>query len=131
MPRLSGSNRSRLSAANPGSSVGVAPDLGLIVRTSPGHDRTRGGWGMKLVILAGLLATLVPAGAMAQSAIDGTWKVDLDKVQMPKKPDVYLLQNGTYDCRTCAPPISVKADGTDQKVTGHPYYDTIALQVVD
>ncbi len=86
---------------------------------------------MRLWILAGLLAVLVPAGASAQSAFDGTWKVDLGKVQMPKKPDVYLLQSGRYDCRTCAPPISVKADGTDQKVTGHPYYDTIALKVVD
>ena len=86
---------------------------------------------MKQLIVGGLLAALVPAGAMAQSAFDGTWKVDLNKVQMPKKPDVYLLQNGRYDCRTCAPSISVKADGTDQNVTGHPYYDTIALKVVD
>jgi hypothetical protein len=29
------------------------------------------------------------------------------------------------------PKYRVKADGTDQKVTGHPYYDTVAVKVVD
>jgi uncharacterized Zn-binding protein involved in type VI secretion len=73
----------------------------------------------------------MPSLAMAQSAFDGTWKVDLNKAQLPKKPDVLLLQNGMYDCKTCAPPISIKADGTDQKVTGHPYFDMMAVKVVD
>jgi hypothetical protein len=87
---------------------------------------------MKKRHVAGLLAALlVPVCAMAQSAFDGTWKIDVSKVQMSMKPDVYLLQNGKYDCRTCAPPFSIKADGSDQKVTGHPYYDTIALNVMD
>jgi len=87
---------------------------------------------MKKSLRMGLwLALLCPMCAMAQSAFDGTWKIDTNKVQMPKKPDVILLQNGTYECKTCAPPISVKADGQDQKVTGHPYFDTMAVQVVD
>jgi uncharacterized Zn-binding protein involved in type VI secretion len=73
----------------------------------------------------------MPSLAMAQSVFDGTWKVDLNKAQLPKKPDVLLLQNGMYDCKTCAPPISIKADGTDQKVTGHPYFDMMAVKVVD
>ena len=33
-------------------------------------------------------------------------------------------------CKTCTPPYSVKADGTDQPVTGHPYYDTVVIKVV-
>ena len=84
------------------------------------------------VLLGGLLgACLMPSLATAQSAFDGTWKIDLKKVEMPKKPDVLLLQNGMYHCKTCVPPVSVKADGTDQPVSGHPYYDTMAVTVVD
>jgi hypothetical protein len=36
-----------------------------------------------------------------------------------------------YDCKTCAPPVSVKADGMDQRVTGHPYYNTLSVKVID
>jgi uncharacterized Zn-binding protein involved in type VI secretion len=87
---------------------------------------------MRKLIFAGLmLGLLVPVKSAAQSPIDGTWKLDLSKAQMPKKPDVYLLQNGNYECKTCVPAISVKADGQDQKVTGHPYFDSIAVAVVD
>ena len=32
---------------------------------------------------------LVPVLAWAQSPFDGTWKVDLSKAKLPKKPDVY------------------------------------------
>ena len=85
----------------------------------------------KLLFTTLLVAFLVPVQASAQSAFDGTWKIDLNKAQMPKKPDVYLLQNGKYECKTCVPTVSVKADGTDQNVTGHPYYDTIAVKVVN
>ena len=69
--------------------------------------------------------------AMAQSPFDGTWKGDLGSAKFPEKPDVYVLKDGTYTCKTCAPPITVKADGTDQKVTGHPYLDMMNIKVVD
>ena len=36
-----------------------------------------------------------------------------------------------YQCKTAYRPIDVKADGQDQKVTGHPYYDTVAIKVVN
>ncbi len=78
-----------------------------------------------------LLSLLTPGLAVAQSAFDGTWKVDLKTAQFPKKPDVYLLQDGMYHCKTCVPAIAIKADGQDQKVTGHPYYDTASIKVVD
>ncbi len=84
---------------------------------------------MKKLLFAALLGTSL--SAFAQSPFDGTWKIDLSKAQMPKKPDVFLLQNGMYECQTCVPPIKIKADGQDQPVTGHPYYDTMAIQVVD
>jgi hypothetical protein len=78
-----------------------------------------------------LLSLLMPGLAMAQSAFDGTWKADVKTAQFPKKPDVYLLQDGMYHCKSCVPMIDVKADGQDQKVLGHPYYDTMSVKVVD
>jgi hypothetical protein len=61
---------------------------------------------------------------------DGTWKADLASAKFAEKPDTILLKDGRYVCSTCVPPIDVTADGTDQKV-GAPYFDTVAVQVVD
>jgi len=44
---------------------------------------------------------------------------------------VFLLQNGMYACKTCTPPYEIKADGSDQAVSGHPYIDTVAIHVVN
>jgi len=74
---------------------------------------------------------LLPALALAQSALVGTWKVDLSNVQFPSKPSREVLAHGVYRCETCAPAYSVKADGQDHKVTGHPYYDSVSITVVD
>jgi hypothetical protein len=65
------------------------------------------------------------------NALSGTWKVDMKQVNWSKKPDVYLLSGGMYECKTCVPAIKVKADGSDQPITGHPYFDTMTIQVVD
>jgi hypothetical protein len=78
-----------------------------------------------------LFALLCPAVACASSPFDGTWKVQTDTVQFSKKPDIYELKSDIYQCKTCTPPVAVKADGTDQKVTGHAYFDTVAVKVVD
>ena len=78
-----------------------------------------------------IASLLMPATAMAQSVFDGTWKVDLKTAKFPTKPDVYLLQDGMYHCKTCVPSVDVKADGQDQKVSGHPYYDMVSIKVVD
>lgn len=85
----------------------------------------------KLILAASLLALFVPAVAVAQSSLDGTWKFDLKTAQFPTKPDVFVLQDGTYQCKTCIPPIDVKADGEDHKVTGHPYFDTVRIKILD
>jgi hypothetical protein len=50
---------------------------------------------------------------------------------MPKKPDIFVLKDGVYTCQTCAPAYTIKADGTDQAVSGHPYFDTVAIKVID
>jgi hypothetical protein len=86
---------------------------------------------MKKLLWIGVLSLWMPVLAMAQDVIDGTWKFDLSTAQLPKKPDVFLLQGGVYQCKTCVPPVDVKADGQDQKVTGNPYYDTVSITVVD
>lgn len=91
---------------------------------------------MKKLLWIGLLAALsmallAPARVMAQSAFDGTWKIDLNQTQLPTKPGVYVLQNGTYHCRTCIPPIDVRADGLDHKVAGDSCYDTVNIRVMD
>ena len=77
------------------------------------------------------IALLIPTAALAASPFDGTWKTQLDSIQFSSKPDVYELKQGMYKCSSCVPPISIKADGTDQKVTGHSYYDTAAVRVID
>ena len=77
------------------------------------------------------LLLLSPALLFAQSPFDGTWMTKLDTAQLPKKPDSYLLDKDMYECSDCTPKYKVKADGTDQKVAGHPYYDTVAIKVVD
>jgi hypothetical protein len=78
-----------------------------------------------------IVSLLMPAMAMAQSAFDRTWKVDLKTAKFPTKPDVYLLQDGMYHCKTCVPSIDVKADGQDHKVSGYPYFDMVSIKVVD
>jgi hypothetical protein len=74
---------------------------------------------------------LFPMMLLAQSPFDGTWIAKLDSVQLPKKPEVYLLLNGTYECESCVPRINVKADGKDYPVAGSPYFSTVAVQVMD
>ena len=84
---------------------------------------------MKKLLL--VLVLLASATLFGQSPFDGTWMTKLDTAKFPTKPDKYSLHNNMYECLTCVPSVAVKADGTEQKVTGHPYYDTIAVHVVN
>ena len=80
--------------------------------------------------LAAALA-LIAAPAAAQSPFDGTWKGDVTSSAVEAKPDQYLLKDGTYNCASCLPPLTVKADGAFQAVKDRPYYDHIAIRAVD
>ena len=84
---------------------------------------------MKGLLLAGSLTVLATAAPSIGQSFNGTWKVDFNSA-MPKKVNVWLLQNGTYKCTSCDPTIDVKADGTDQPVSGQ-HYDTISVKIVD
>jgi hypothetical protein len=72
-----------------------------------------------------------PSLLFAQTPFDGTWVAKLDSAQFPTKPEKYLVDKGMYECLTCIPPVKVKADGTDQPVTGHAYYNSVNAHVVD
>lgn len=84
----------------------------------------------KLVFLAALSALAMPMMTAGQSAFDGTWKIDPSEVKLPTAHDVFTLNGGMYACKTCVPAYKIKADGTDQSISGHPYVDTIAIKVV-
>lgn len=84
-----------------------------------------------LIAAAVACAALLPLHAVAGSPFDGTWKANVNSANMPTKPDIYELKDGSYTCKTCEPAYTVKADGSDQTVSGHPYYDTVAVNVVN
>jgi hypothetical protein len=84
---------------------------------------------MKTVVLT--VTLLLPTVVSAQGPFDGTWKVDIESAKFPEKPEQIVLADGRYSCSTCVPPRDVKADGTDQKISGSPYFDTLAVKVVD
>jgi hypothetical protein len=71
-----------------------------------------------------------PALLFAQSPFDGTWHTNMDQSKLSPKPIVFAVQAGTYECSSCVPKISVKADGQPQSVTGQTY-DSISVHVID
>jgi len=73
---------------------------------------------------------LLPAVALADSAFDGNWKTRMDSLKVSGNPDAFEVAGGMYTCSTCAPEIKVQADGLDHPVSGHPYYDTVAVTVL-
>ena len=76
------------------------------------------------------LLLLLPGAALASSAFDGTWKVRPDSAKTTGRADQFQVLEGVYTCSSCVPEVKVKADGSDQKVEGHDYYDTVAVMVV-
>lgn len=87
---------------------------------------------MNRLLIGGIvLGLLPPVTVLAQSAFDGTWKIDARSTQVSGKPNVYLLKDGMWSCTSCVPPLRVRADATDQPVTGDPYFDSVATRIVD
>ncbi len=86
----------------------------------------------KFVMVLTLAALSLPIMGGAQSPFNGTWKFNLNTANFSPKPDVYVLDKGMYSCKTCVPAYTIQkeADGTDQAVTGHPYFNTIAMMTV-
>ncbi len=82
----------------------------------------------KLNLLLTYPLFLMPA-LLAQSPFDGTWRINNDQTKLSPKPVVFSVNQGMYDCSSCNPKIHIKADGSDQPVTGQ-YYDTISVREV-
>jgi hypothetical protein len=80
--------------------------------------------------LVSAAALWIPTTALAQSPFDGTWHTDLGKAKISPKPQIFYLSQGWYHCVSCSPAYDVKADGTDQPVTGQSF-DTISVSEVD
>ena len=78
-------------------------------------------------VVAFSVLLLLPLLASAQSQFDGTWKVNMNSVQLSKKPKVYLLQNGIYEENGF---VRIKADDTDQNVSDWDI-DTMRIKVID
>ena len=70
-----------------------------------------------------------PAPLFAQSPFDGTWRINMDQSKLSPTPMVFSVNKGMYDCFYCSPEIHVKADGSDQSISGQPY-DTISVREV-
>jgi hypothetical protein len=51
----------------------------------------------------------------------------MDHIQLSKKPVVLLLADGSYTCTSCGPPYTIKADGSDQVVKGHPITESVQV----
>lgn len=83
-----------------------------------------------LAVAAGLVLSAAGA-ASAASPFDGTWKTDLSQVKPSPRPMVMALKDGVFDCKSCVPPYSVKADGAFHPVKDHPGMDESAVKVVD
>jgi hypothetical protein len=75
-----------------------------------------------------LCALLLPLAAIADTPWDGTWVSREDSAVMDKKPINMSLAKGVWKNDAVAPPMTVKADGTDQAVKGYSYIDTIAVR---
>ena len=86
---------------------------------------------MKRLLFSIIFLPFLPALAAAASPFDGTWVWDATSAQLPDRPDVYVLVQGVYTCKSCVPEITSRADGADHPVSGHPYADSIAVSIVD
>lgn len=82
-------------------------------------------------IVAAIGIAFLPAVCAAQSVFDGTWKTDISSIDFSAKPSIFVFKDGAYECKTCAVPVVIKADGKDQKVAGDPYADTLAVKIID
>jgi hypothetical protein len=83
----------------------------------------------RLLVL--LCLWIAPTVVLAASALDGTWKTKADSFHVSGTPSALEINQGMYRCTSCVPPIVIKADGTDQSVTGHDYYDAVAVRIVN
>lgn len=64
-------------------------------------------------------------------ALNGTWKTDLASLKYEGVSNEFVLQDGTYKCNSCIPPLTVAADGKFHAVADRPYFDSMSVKTVD
>ena len=64
--------------------------------------------------LLGIVILLLPIFAVAQSEINGTWRIDMSKAQLAPKPRVFVVKDGMFSC-SCDPNVTIKADSRYEK----------------
>jgi len=69
--------------------------------------------------------------ALAQKVFDGSWKFDAANAQVPTKPFGWTIAGGMLSCDTCTTPYKVQTDGAFHKISGQPYWDETAVEIVD
>jgi hypothetical protein len=78
------------------------------------------------------LLLLLPVSLFAQGSFNGTWRLNLDSVQLPQRPLNYSLANGHFKCLSCVETkTDVEADGQDHPVAGSHYADMANVRVID
>lgn len=85
----------------------------------------------KLLYAVSVFALLMPTMALAQSAFNGTWKTDPGSIHDTGKPIVITLKDDMFHCSCSNPPYTVKTDGEDHPVSGHPGFDSAAVKIID
>ena len=73
-------------------------------------------------------AVLVSLPALAATPLDGTWVSKEDSAVLDKRPYNISLAKGLWKNDGPVPPVSVKADGFDYPVKGHPYFNTVSAR---
>jgi hypothetical protein len=86
---------------------------------------------MKVIRVVVATVAFAPIFAFAAGPVDGTWRVSIKEMKLPTKPYVYLFANGEFTCSSCVPAYTIKADGTDQKVSGRASYDSESVSIID
>jgi hypothetical protein len=51
-------------------------------------------------------------------------------MQFSGKPAEQVIMNGSYTCKTCVPPFTIKADGTDQPTPVHNTRDHMSVKII-
>lgn len=83
------------------------------------------------LVLCGVIVATSPATG-AESGFNGTWRPEYpQKVSPDRKPDVIELKNGTFSCRSCAPPYTLQADGLAHPLSNDPLIDSLTVKVLD
>lgn len=86
---------------------------------------------MKALLVGLAIAGLFEAAKPAESAFNGTWRVDVSSLTLPAVPEAIRLKDGIYASGDPDSPTRVRADGRFHRIAGDGYVDELAITVLD